>query len=129
MFYYLLVHIKVELGILCEVHLYLQTMFLVRLTLHVLVLRLQTSLLFGLTERFRLSSCQVLIHVLKMDQYQCLPFYHSNIIHPALKEWKRKFKRVKISVKMIFCIHLKWLIKGERHLERASALRNLLQYD
>ena len=26
---------------------------------------------------------------------------------------------------MIFCIHLKWLIKGEGHLERASALRNL----
>ena len=29
---------------------------------------------------------------------------------------------------MIFNIHLKWLIKGEGHLERASAPRNLLQY-
>ena len=28
---------------------------------------------------------------------------------------------------MIFCIHLKWLIKKEGHLERASALRKNLR--
>ena len=50
-----------------------------------------------------------------------------NIIHPALKEWKRKFRR-EISVKVIFCIHLKWLIKEEGRRERASALRKNLHH-
>ena len=54
-----------------------------------------------------------------------------NIISPALKEWKRKFRRIYIGVNITFCIHLIWLIKEEGRLKRANALRktlHLLQY-
>ena len=49
-----------------------------------------------------------------------------NIISPALKGWKRKFRGIQIGVKMFFCNHLIWLIKREGRHKRASALRKTM---